>query len=130
MGSDAGQDRPTRTRVVLSEVSARRPGADPARADLAEQTPVGEALVKGLVRAQLALALRLSLVVAAGLGALPLLFAVAPSVAEVTVLGVKLPWLLLCVLSFPFLGAVGWAYVRWAERNEQEFTAVIRRPER
>jgi hypothetical protein len=121
---------PARTRVVLSEVTARRSGADPVRADLTEQTPVGEALIKGLVRAQLALALRLSLVVAAGLGALPLLFAVAPSVGAVTVFGVKLPWLLLGVLSFPFLGAVGWAYVRWAERNEQEFTAVIRRPER
>ena len=125
-----GDDPPRRTRVVLSEVAARRAVVDPARADLAEQTPVGDALVKGLVRAQLALALRLSLVVATGLGALPLLFAVAPAVGTVTVLGVKLPWLLLGVLSFPFLGGVGWAYVRWAERNEQEFTAVIRRPER
>jgi hypothetical protein len=127
MGDDGP---PPRTRVVLSEVAGRRPAADRARADLAEQTPVGEALVRGLVRAQLALALRLSLVVAAGLGALPLLFAVAPAVGRVTVLGVKLPWLLLGVLSFPFLGAVGWAYVHWAERNEQDFTAVIRRPER
>ena len=41
-------------------------------------------------------------------------------------LGVNLPWLLLGVLSFPFLFGVGWAYVRWAERNEQDFTAVIR----
>jgi hypothetical protein len=127
MGDDAP---PRRTRVVLSEVPGRRPIADPARADLADQTPVGEALVKGLVRAQLALALRFSLVVVAGLGALPLLFAVAPAVGEVTAFGVKLPWLLLGVLSFPFLGGVGWAYVRWAERNEQEFSAVVRRPER
>jgi hypothetical protein len=116
--------------VVLGEVAARRPAADPARADLAEQTPVGEALVKGLVRAQLALAVRLSLVVVAGLGSLPLLFAVAPAVAEVKVFGINLPWLLLGVLSFPFLISVGWAYVRWAERNESDFTAVIRRPER
>ena len=64
-----------------------------------------------------------------GLGALPLLFAVAPAVGAVKVLGVNLPWLLLGVLSFPFLVGVGWAYVRWAERNEQDFTAVIRRPE-
>src|SRR3954464_6349798 len=101
MGSE-----PVRIRVVLSEVAARR-----ATADLAEQTPVGEALIKGLVRAQLALALRLSLVVVTGLGALPLLFAVAPSVAAVKVFGVNLPWLLLGVLSFPFLLGVGWAYV-------------------
>jgi hypothetical protein len=122
-------DKPARTRVVLGEVAARRSAADPARADLAEQTPVGEALVKGLVRAQLALALRLSLVVVTGLGALPLLFAVAPRVGDITVFGINLPWLLLGVLSFPFLVGVGWAYVRWAERNEQDFTAVIRRPE-
>jgi hypothetical protein len=117
-----------RVRVVLGEV-ARRPPRDPVRADLTEQTPVGEALVKGLVRAQLALALRLSLVVATGLGGLPLLFAVAPDVGAAEVLGVNLPWVLLGVLSFPFLFAVGWAYVHWAERNEQDFTAVIRRRE-
>jgi hypothetical protein len=122
---DAGSRR---TRVVLSEAALRRP-ADRARADLAEQTPVGEALVKGLVRAQLALALRLALVVVTALGSLPLLFAIAPAVGEVKVLGIELPWLLLGVLSFPFLAGVGWAYVRWAERNEQDFTAVIRGPD-
>ena len=124
-----GPAKTRRTRVVLGEAAARRPPADAARADLAEQTPVGEALVKGLVRAQLALALRLSLVVVTGLGALPLLFAVAPGVGRVKVLGVNLPWVLLGLLSFPFLIGVGWAYVRWAERNEQDFTAVINRPE-
>jgi hypothetical protein len=118
-----------RTRVVLGEAALRRPAQDRARSDLAEQTPVGEALVKGLVRAQLALALRMALVVVTGLGSLPLLFAVAPAVGEVKVLGIELPWLLLGVLSFPFLAGVGWAYVRWAERNEQDFIAVIRRPE-
>ena len=129
-GGAARDGGPRRTRIVLGEIAARRSAADAARADLEEQTPVGEALVKGLVRAQLALALRLSLVVVTGLGALPLLFAVAPGVGEVKVLGVNLPWILLGVLSFPFLVGVGWAYVRWAERNEQEFIAVIRRPER
>ena len=118
-----------RTRVVLGEAALRRPAQDRARSDLAEQNPVGEALVRGLVRAQLALALRMALVVVTGLGALPLLFAVAPAVGEVKVLGIELPWLLLGVLSFPFLAGVGWAYVRWAERNEQDFVAVVRRPE-
>jgi hypothetical protein len=130
-GSAPGIGAPVRrTRVVLGEAAVRRRPADRTRADLVEQTPVGEALVRGLVRAQLALALRLALVVMAGLGSLPLLFAVAPTVGAVKVLGVNLPWLLLGVLSFPFLIGVGWAYVRWAERNEQDFIAVIRRPER
>jgi hypothetical protein len=130
MTTPSGPGEPVRrTRVVLGETVRRPGGADRTRADLAEQTPVGEALVRGLVRAQLALALRLSLVVAAGLGSLPLLFAVAPAVGRFTVLGVHLPWLLLGVLSFPFLVAVGWTYVRFAERNEQDFTALVRRPE-
>ena len=50
-------------------------------------------------------------------------------VALVTVAGIRLPWVLLGVLAFPFLLGVGWAYVHWAERNEQDFVAVIRRPE-
>ncbi|WP_328463814.1 hypothetical protein OHA21_39015 [Actinoplanes sp. NBC_00393] len=118
-----------RTRVVLAEAATRRTPADRVRADLTEQTPVGEALVKGLVRAQLALALRLALVVAAGLGTLPLLFAAAPAVGSLQIFGVHLPWLLLGLGSFPFLVGVGAAYVRWAERNEQDFVALIRRPE-
>lgn len=121
---------PTRTRIVLGEVADRRPDADRARTELAEQTRVGEALVRGLMRAQLALAVRLSLVVAIGLGGLPLLFAVAPAAGRARVLGVALPWLLLGVAAFPFLVAVGWVYVHLAERNEQDFTAVVRRPER
>jgi hypothetical protein len=34
------------------------------------------------------------------------------------------------VIAYPFLVVVGWAYVRLAERNEQDFVAVVRRPER
>jgi predicted RND superfamily exporter protein len=115
---------------VLAEVARRRTGADRTRTELAQQTQVGEALVRGLVRAQLALALRLSLVVAIGLGGLPLLFAVAPTVGAVKLFGINLPWLLLGVGAFPFLVAVGWAYVHLAERNEQDFTDLVQRPER
>ncbi|HET8640887.1 MAG TPA: hypothetical protein VFM37_03060 [Pseudonocardiaceae bacterium] len=121
---------PPRVRVVLAEAARRRAALDGARAELAEQTQVGDALVRGLVRAQLALALLLSLVVVVGLGTLPLLFAVAPSVGEARVLGVKLPWLLLGVAAYPFLVAVGFAYMRLAERNEADFTALVQRPER
>jgi hypothetical protein len=119
-----------RTRIVLARVGRPDAAADGLRTELTEQTRVGEALVKGLVRAQLALAVRLSLVVATGLGALPLLFAVAPDVAQARLFGVGLPWLLLGVASFPFLVLVGWVYVRLAERNEQDFTDLVRRPER
>ncbi|SBT49471.1 hypothetical protein [Micromonospora auratinigra] len=119
-----------RTRIVLAEVSRSGSRADRTRSELAQQTRVGETLVRGLVRAQLRLALRLSLLVLIGLGGLPWLFAIAPSVGRVTVLGINLPWLLLGMVAFPFLIGVGWAYVRLAERNEQDFTDLVQRPER
>ncbi|MEV1286681.1 hypothetical protein [Micromonospora sp. NPDC049679] len=130
-GRTTGASTPRqRTRLVLAEVTRQRRDPDRTRTELAEQTRVGEALVRGLVRAQLALALRLSLVVAIGLGGLPLLFAVAPAVGAAKIFGINLPWLLLGVAAFPFLVGVGWIFVRLAERNEQDFTALVRRPER
>ena len=127
-------DQPVpRVRVVLADVArARTVGADPsemARVELEEQSPIGEALVRGLVRAQLAAALRLAAVVAVALGGLPLLFAFAPALAQFRLFGVALPWLLLGVVAYPLLFLVGAAYVHLAERNEQEFTDLIERPD-
>jgi len=120
--------QPPRVRVVLGDVARTRRGAY-ARLELEEQSPVGEALVRGLVRAQLAVAVRLSAVVAVGLGGLPLLFWVAPAIAQARVLGIALPWLLLGILAYPFLFAVGYAYVNLAQRNEAEFAALVDRRE-
>ncbi|MEU0553946.1 hypothetical protein [Dactylosporangium sp. NPDC006015] len=114
-----------RVRVVLGDV-ARAP-IDPARtrAELEEQSPVGAALARGLVRAQLAVAVRLAAVVAVGLGGLPLLFAAAPALGKAHLFGISVPWLLLGVAAYPFLFAIGYAYVRLAERNEAEFVALV-----
>jgi hypothetical protein len=126
----AGPDeRPERVRVVLADTVRARPAAH-TRAELEEQSPIGEALVRGLVRTQLALALRLAAVVAVGLGGLPLLFAVAPILAHARPFGIALPWLLLGVVAYPFLLAVGAAYVYLAERTEREFAELIERPEK
>ena len=113
-----------RVRVVLAD-AARTRRSGPTRAELEEQSTVGEALARGLVRAQLAVAVRLAAVVAVGLGGLPLLFAVAPALADIRLFGVALPWLLLGVVAYPFLFVVGAAYVHLAERNEQEFAALV-----
>ncbi|MFB9234548.1 hypothetical protein ACFFWC_03185 [Plantactinospora siamensis] len=126
----APADPPRRARIVLAEVGRRSTPRAPIRTELAQGTQIGDALVRGLVRAQLALAVRLSLVVVIGLGGLPLLFAIAPTVGRVTLFGVKLPWLLLGVAAYPFLLGVGWLHVHWAERNEQDFTDLVQRPER
>jgi hypothetical protein len=106
---------------------ARGRGHRLAGDELAEQSQVGEALVRGLVRAQLALSLRLAAVVAVGLGGLPLLFAAAPAVARVRPFGVALPWLLLGLAAYPFLFVVGVAYVRLAERMEKDFADLVER---
>jgi hypothetical protein len=118
-----------RTRVVLAEVS-RAGGTRRMATELAQQSQVGDALLRGLMRAQLAHALRLAAVVVVGLGGLPLLFAVAPSVAGARPLGIGLPWLVLGVAAYPFLFVVGAAYVHLAERTEAEFIDLVERPER
>jgi hypothetical protein len=120
--------------VVLADL-ARARTARRAANELAHQSAVSDALLRGLVRAQLAHATRLVLVVAVGLGGLPLLFSAAPMVADSRPFGIALPWLLLGVAAYPFLLAVGAAYVRLSHRTEAEFAdlvrhaALLRRPE-
>ena len=118
-----------RTRIVLADVARAREVRQTA-VELTQQSPVGDALLRGLIRTQLAHALRLAAVVVVGLGGLPLLFAAAPSVAGSRPLGVSLPWLLLGLAAYPFLFIVGAMYVRLAERTEAEFTDLVERPDR
>ncbi len=121
---------PGRVRVVLAEVARAGPAPQHTRGELEEQSQIGEALVRGLMRTQLGLAMGLATVVAVGLGGLPLLFAVAPAVAGARPFGVALPWLLLGVVAYPFLFVVGWVYVHLAERTERDFAAIVERPEK
>ncbi|WP_084495959.1 hypothetical protein [Nocardia shimofusensis] len=118
-----GPVKPQRERVVL----ARRQGARRVltRGEMVEQTEIGEALIDGLIRAQLGLAVRCALVSVLVLGSLPLLFT-ATALGSAKVAGIHLPWLVLGVLVFPALMAVGRLYVRWAERNESDFLDVTR----
>ena len=116
-------ERPQRERVVL----AHRRGARMVRTrvEVQEQTLVGDALVRGLVRAQLGLALRLAALVICTVGAIPLLNAVFPELGAVTVLGMRLNWLVLAVLVYPLLYGVGRLYVRLAEQAERDFVGVV-----
>jgi hypothetical protein len=111
--------RPDRERVVL----AHRRGARRVRTrvEVQEQTEVGEVMVRALVRAQLGLAVRVAGVVALVACAIPLLFAAFPSLGDVAVWGVRLPWLVLGLAACPALLLAGWLYIRLAERTEQEF---------
>lgn len=107
-----------RERVVLAERrGARRVRT---RVEVAEQTEIGAALIGGLIRAQLGLALSCAAVMGLLLAALPLLFGVA-AIAETVVLGIRLPWLVLGAAAYPLLWLTGRVYVRLAERNELDF---------
>ncbi|MDO3639769.1 hypothetical protein [Mycolicibacterium arseniciresistens] len=116
-------DRPQRERVVL----AHRRGARMVRTrvEVQEQTQVGDALVRGLVRAQLGLALRLAAVVMSAVTAIVVVNSAFPGLADVDVAGVRANWLILAVLAYPLLYGVGRLYVRLAEQSERDFVRVV-----
>ena len=91
--------RPQRERVVL----AHRRGARivRTRVEVQEQTEVGDALVRGLVRAQLGLAMRLAAVVVCVIVAVPLEWSPVPGAVATSVFGIRLNWLVLAVLIVP-----------------------------
>jgi hypothetical protein len=115
--------RPPRERVIL----ANRRGARVIRTriEVQEQTQVGDALVRGLMRAQLGLALRLAAVVMCAVAAIPLLIGFFPEIDDVQVAGIRLNWLILAVLVYPALYGVGRLFVRLAEQGERDFIRVV-----
>lgn len=109
-----------RVRVVLAE---RKSIARPVRTvvDVQEGTGVGEILRRGLIRSQLKVAVSFAAAAMLGLAALPLLFAYLPALGRVSVLGIRLPWLVLGGLVYPFLLGLGWWHARTAEKVEKGF---------
>jgi hypothetical protein len=98
-----------------------------ALTELAEQTEVGEVLLRSLTRAQLMLAVRIFAVFGCLLLGLPVLFATHPGLADFRILGLPLPWVLLGGAVYPLLVLLGVLYVRHAERNERDFVEFIER---
>lgn len=93
--------------------------------DVTEQTALGDLYLRSLLTEQLRLALRVIGVLVLTLGLVPLLFHLAPSLADRRLLGLPLPWLVLGVFVYPFLLLLGWRYVRRAERNERVFADLV-----
>jgi hypothetical protein len=121
-----GDVPPRRVRVVSPRSrAARAPAARPVRREIDEQTLVGEVYMRSLVRLQLRLAIGVCLIFAVLLGGLPLVLTLEPQLADVHVLGLPLPWLLLGVVVYPVLIAAAWLYVRQAERNERDFSELV-----
>ncbi|NMH81009.1 hypothetical protein HF577_28445 [Pseudonocardia xinjiangensis] len=106
--------------MVLAE---RKGVARPVRTviDIQEGTGVGELLRSNLIGSQLAVALRFAVFAGITLGVLPVLFYIFPEIGRMEVLGLRVPWLLLGVLVYPFLFGLGLWHTRTAERVEQNF---------
>lgn len=118
---------PRRVRVTSPRTGAARAQRVPAAREIDAQTLLGEVLMSSLLRSQLRLALLALTAVVVSVGGIPLVFWLLPDLSTVEVLAVPLPWLLLAFAVYPFLFAIGWLYVRAAERNERDFTDVLDR---
>ncbi|WP_218040549.1 hypothetical protein [Actinomadura sp. WMMB 499] len=109
--------------------AARRPRY-PVTLEIDEQTGLGEAYMRSLVRAQLRLAVRLCAVLALVVFGLPALFALVPQAREQQLLGLPLPWVVLAGAIYPCFVLLGKLYVRLAERNEDDFAELVDRDPR
>ena len=117
------EPRPARVRVTGPP---RRPSRTRARTrEIDEETVLGTVLMGSLLRAQLRLAVLTLLPLATLAFGVPLLFRVAPDLADLRVLGVPLAFLVLAGLVYPLLIVLGWAFVRRAERHEAEFAELV-----
>ncbi|WP_217361349.1 hypothetical protein [Aeromicrobium stalagmiti] len=99
------------------------------RQEIDESTGVGEVYMRSLIRLQLRAALTVATTLVLSIGALPLVFLAFDSVTEFRVLGAPLPWVILGLVVYPCLFALGWLYLRQAERAERDFAELVE-PER
>lgn len=95
------------------------------RVELQEQTEVGDALVRGLVRAQLGLALRLGVLLLGSLAALAILDSVFPAFSALTVFGFRPNWLILGLLVYLVMYGLGRLYIRLAEQSERDLMRIV-----
>ncbi|WP_052510852.1 hypothetical protein [Crystallibacter crystallopoietes] len=107
----------TRAVVARSRFSVSR--------ELAEQSELGEMFVRSLMRSQL----RLALVVAGGFALIllgvPALMLLFPSINNMTVFTVPLPWVLLGAAIYPVIIICAALYNRAAARNEHRFRQLV-----
>jgi len=118
---------PRRVRVTHPSTGAGDRRRRSVSSEIDAQTELGEVFMRSLMRSQLRLAFAVTTVVGLTIGVVPVLFALVPSTKSAQVLGIPLPWLLLGVAVYPCLVALGWLYVRVAERIEQTFSDLVDR---
>jgi len=96
----------------------------PLVTEIAEQTEVGDVVLRSLLSAQLRLALLVLILFGSVLGGLPLLFVASPHLTHVKLFGVPVQWLVVGLGVFPLFWAIARLYVHFAERNEAEFVEI------
>ena len=114
-----------RVRVTSPLTSAPAHVRRSVRQEIDESTGIGEIYMRSLIRSQLRAAIAVALTLVLSVGALPLTFMAFDTVTEFRVLGVPAPWLILGVAVYPGLFALGWDYVRQAERAERDFAELV-----
>jgi hypothetical protein len=97
----------------------------PGTREIDAETALGEVFMRSLLREQLLLAMRVLVALALTVGLLPLLFHLFPTLGDVRVGPVPVAWVLLGALTYPWLVALGWFYVRRAEHNEADFADLV-----
>jgi hypothetical protein len=116
-------------RVRVTSPRAGLPRRRSVASEIDAQSEVGEIYMRSLMRTQLRLALTVVGILAATVGALPMVFRLSPAVRRAHLLGVPLPWLLLGVVVYPVLIGLAMFYVGRAERNEEAFGDMVGREE-
>jgi hypothetical protein len=115
-----------RVRITHPRTNAVRsvPARPPVR-EMDELTDLGEVYLASLVRSQRRAAFGVCAATVGVLLALALAVAELHGLHRLTLLGVRLPWLLVGVGVYPVLGGIGLVAVRVAERNERAFAELM-----
>lgn len=116
-----------RVTITSSRTAATRQRRRAVAQEIDDETGVGDAFMRSLIRSQLRLALLVIGALAVVVCALPLLFAYAPAIRAADVVGIPLRWLVLGFLIYPVLIALGAFFIRHAERTEREFAELVER---
>lgn len=113
-----------RVRIVhpRTEAASRAAVPSPGRPS-GDDTDVDDVSIRSLIRGQARIAALVTAATAVLLGGLATLGAFWPASGRTRVL----PWLVLGVLVYPLLLALGWYAVRQSERNEEAFRDVTTR---
>lgn len=97
----------------------------PGTREIDAETALGQVFMRSLLREQLMLSVRVLVALALTVGLLPVAFHLFPALAEMRWGPMPVAWLLLGVLTYPWLVVLGWFYVRRSEANERDFADLV-----